>query len=98
MTIRRVDDAVLLDDVCTVEDAEVLTQELQAGAAVIDWTACTHLHTACLQVILAAGRPVRGTPANPELARWLVPILHIEADSAPLRAESDLETAYRMEA
>lgn len=95
MTIRRVDDAVLLDDVCTVEDAEVLTQELQAGAAVIDWTACTHLHTACLQVILAAGRPVRGTPANPELARWLVPIL---PRPAPLRAEPDLETAYRMEA
>jgi hypothetical protein len=71
MTIRRVDETVLLDGVCAVEEAETLMHEIQAGATVIDWTGCAHLHTACLQVLLAAGLPTRGTPANPALARWL---------------------------
>ena len=75
MTIRRADDAVLLEGVCAVEDAEILMQELQADATLIDWSGCTHLHTACVQVILAAGLPMRGAPENPALARWLAHIL-----------------------
>ncbi len=74
MTIRRDDDTVLLEDVCAVEDAEILMLELQAGAAVIDWSGCTHLHTACLQVIMLARVPTRGLPANEALARWLLPV------------------------
>ena len=70
MTIRRDEDTIHLDDVCAVEDAEVLVQELGAGAACIDWSGCTHLHTACLQVLMAAGVPMRGVPANATLARW----------------------------
>jgi hypothetical protein len=81
MTIRRVDDTVLLEEVCDVEDAETLLQQLQGGGAMpvatqVDWSACTHLHTACLQVLLAARLPVRGTPANPSIARWVAPLLH----------------------
>ena len=71
MTVRRVDDAVLLEDICAVEDAETLMQEIEAGATAIDWAGCTHLHTACLQVILVAALPLRGTPKNPTLSRWL---------------------------
>jgi hypothetical protein len=83
MTIRRVDDAVLLDGVCAVEDAEFLMRELQAGATLVDLSECTHLHTACLQVILAARLPMRGTPANPVLARWLAGILDPDATPGP---------------
>jgi hypothetical protein len=87
MTIRRDDDVILLVDVCAVEDAEVLTQELLAGATLIDWSACAHLHTACLQVLLAAGLPLRGTPANAAIARWLAPALpHVEPRIARLPA------------
>ena len=87
MTIRRDDDVVLLEDVCAVEDAEVLMKELQAGATLIDWSACAYLHTACLQVLLAAGLPMRGTPANPAIARWLAPaLLHVEPRTSPLPA------------
>ena len=75
MTIRRDHDAVLLENVCTVEDADVLMQELLAGATHVDWSGCTHLHTACLQVLLAARPSVRGKPDNPAIARWLAPIL-----------------------
>jgi hypothetical protein len=75
MTIRREQDAVLLEGACGVDDAEVLMQELQAGAARVDWSGCVELHTACLQVLLAARAPLFGTPANARIARWLGPIL-----------------------
>ena len=90
MTIRRQDDAVLLDDVCAVEDAETLMQELRAGAAVIDWSGCTHLHTACLQVILAAAIPIRGSPANPAIVRWIIPLL--QSRTAPVLETEAAET------
>jgi hypothetical protein len=98
MTVRRDDDAILLEDVCAVDDAEILMQELQAGAALIDWSACTHLHTACLQVILAAHTPMRGSPSNPVLARWLAPLLHPSATPIRRLAVADAETACPMEA
>ncbi len=75
MTVRRVDEHILLDDVRAVEDAKILLQELQAGAALIDWSTCTHLHTSCLQVIPAAGVAVSGTPLNKTPAEWIAPLL-----------------------
>ena len=76
MTIRRLGDTIFLEGVCAVEDAEILLQYLQAGADLIDWSDCTHLHAACFQLLLAARVPMSGTPANPDLSRWLAPILH----------------------
>lgn len=83
MTIRRADETIMLEGVCAVEEAETLMQELLAGATLVDWGGCTHLHTACLQVILAAGLPTRGTPTNVSLARWLTRII------APGRPDDD---------
>ena len=76
MTIRRAGDTIFLEGVCAVEDAETLLQHLQAGADLIDWCGCTHLHAACFQMLLIARLPMKGPPANPEIERWLVPILH----------------------
>jgi hypothetical protein len=60
--------AILLDGICPVEDAEELLQMLQTTpAARLDWTRCTHLHTAVLQVILAA----RIGPAGPCGDSWV---------------------------
>ena len=85
MPIRCVDDTVFLEGVCAVEDAEMLLQYLQAGADLIDWCGCTHLHAACFQMVLVARLPVRGPPANPEIERWLAPFLHsIEMPSVQL--------------
>jgi|HubBroStandDraft_1064217.scaffolds.fasta_scaffold00239_9 hypothetical protein len=75
MTVRRIDDAILLEGVCAVEDAEILMEQVEAGGSLFDSSDCTHLHTACLQVILATGLPMRGTPANAALARWLAPLI-----------------------
>jgi hypothetical protein len=98
MTIRRDDDMVLLEGICAVEDAELLMQEFLAGATLIDWGGCTHLHTACLQVILAARVPISGTPANPALARWLAPILDLPTAHARPPVGSDLEIPSLVEA
>ena len=73
--IRRAAEIIHLEEACPVEDAELLLQHIQEGGTVIDWSACTLLHSACLQVMLAAKIPVRGTPKNPALARWVAPKL-----------------------
>ena len=73
--IHRDEDIIRLEGACPVEDAEVLLQQVQQGAAALDWNGCSFLHTACVQVILASGLSLRGTPANDELARWLAPLL-----------------------
>jgi hypothetical protein len=74
MSIRCAGDAVMLEDVCPVEDAETLMHLLQAGSSHVDWSTCTHLHAACLQVLLVSGLPVRGVPGNAALARWVEPL------------------------
>ncbi|UZE49014.1 hypothetical protein [Rhodopseudomonas sp. P2A-2r] len=76
MTVRRAGDTIFLEGVCAVEDAEALLQHLQTGADLIDWCGCSHLHAACFQMVLIARLPMKGPPANPEIARWLEPILH----------------------
>jgi hypothetical protein len=97
MTIRRLGDTIFLEGVCAVEDAEVLLQQLQAGADLIDWSGCAHLHTACFQLLLATRVPMSGTPVNPELARWLAPILHSAGLSVRDVAAAETETLCEME-
>ena len=82
MTVRRSDHGTLvLDDVCPVEDAEVLLQLLQTGAAVaLDWTKCRQMHTAVLQVILASGIVPQGPCGDALVSRWLAPKLPHHAD------------------
>ena len=72
MTIRRGDDGVIvLVGECPVEDAETLLQLLQAQPeGPVDWSACTHLHTAVLQVLMAAATPMRGECGDAFVARW----------------------------
>lgn len=98
MTIRRVEDEVLLEGVCTIEDAELLLQHLQDGASRLDWSGCTHLHSACFQVVLSAHLPMHGTPLGPELARWLTPLVDADASSIRRGMPVDLPSANCVEA
>jgi hypothetical protein len=72
MTVRRDGDGVIvLDGECPVEDAEALLQLLQAQPeGPVDWSACTRLHTAVLQVLMAAAPPIRGECGDAFAARW----------------------------
>ena len=45
---------IVLQGHCPVEDTEPLLQMLQeTPTAMVDWTECSHLHTAIVQVLLA---------------------------------------------
>lgn len=73
MTVRRREDGtIVLDGNCSVEDAEPLLQMLLATpAARVDWTLCEHLHTAVVQVILAARPALVGPCGDRWIAQWI---------------------------
>jgi hypothetical protein len=70
MTVRKTDDAILLEGRCGVEDAETLLLALQdMPEAVVDATAVQKLHMAVAQVLLALHPAIRGAPESPFLTR-----------------------------
>jgi hypothetical protein len=77
MSVRRHDNGtIVLDGRCPVEDAEPLLQLLQANpSAPLDWTRCGHLHTAVLQVIMAARPVLLGRCGDPWVQEWAKPKL-----------------------
>jgi hypothetical protein len=77
MTVRRSEaGTVRLEGACTVEDAEPLLQMLQADPTPsVDWTTCSHLHTAVVQVILASGAARTGPCGDAWVQKWLAPEL-----------------------
>jgi hypothetical protein len=67
---------VVLDGACAVEDAEPLLQLLQATPApAVDWTTCSSLHTAVIQVILASGAKPIGSCGDAWVRQWVGPEL-----------------------
>jgi hypothetical protein len=63
---------VVLSDTVGVEDAEKLLEWLQdKPTAKVDLAACTHIHPANIQVLMAAGVPVGAWPQDAGLAEWL---------------------------
>jgi hypothetical protein len=63
---------IALVGVCPVEDAEPLLQLLQAAPnAPCDWRRCGYLHTAVVQVILAARPILIGPCGDPWIEEWV---------------------------
>ncbi len=76
MTVRHEGDLIRLEGACPVEEAETLAALLLARPDLaVDWSGCTFLHTAVVQVLLRLRPPLRGTPDDPFAARWLAPPL-----------------------
>jgi hypothetical protein len=75
VTVRReANGSIVLEGNCPVEDAEPLLQLLHATpAAPCDWTRCNKLHTAVVQVVLAARPMLVGPCGNPWVQRWVAP-------------------------
>ena len=69
--------AIFRDEV-SVEEAEGLLEWLQKRpAAKADLSACNHLHTANLQVLMTAKTVISSWPKNAELRAWLEPVLKL---------------------
>ncbi|PKU26612.1 hypothetical protein [Telmatospirillum siberiense] len=67
---------VTAKETCTVEDALPLLEFLQSHPhAKINLGPCDHLHTAILQVLLAARPQITQMPGDPPLAHWLTQTL-----------------------
>jgi hypothetical protein len=76
MPIEFKKNSVLFRDVVTVEEAEGLLEWLQTRpSAKADLSACSHLHTANLQVLMTAKTGISRWPKNAELRAWLEPAL-----------------------
>jgi len=59
------DGLILLQGACPLEDAEVLVRRLSDDpAANVDWSGCAQVHTAVVQVLMAARPRIVGCPTN----------------------------------
>jgi hypothetical protein len=75
MTVKRdADGAIILAGDCGAEDAETLLEHLQAPpagqGATVDWSACTGLHAAVLQILMAARPTIRGACGDAFVREW----------------------------
>lgn len=76
MPVRFDSDLARFEAACTVEDALPLAEWLETAAAPrVDLSACTELHTALLQLLLAARPGLAAAPEDAFLARWVGPLL-----------------------
>ena len=76
MAIEFKKNRVIFRDVARVEEAEALLEALQKKpSAKVDLSACTHLHTANLQVLMVARPSIDSWPQDPELRTWLEAVL-----------------------
>lgn len=72
MAIEYRKSLVVFRDVVSVEDAEALLEWLQKKpSARADFSSCTHLHPANLQVLMAAKATVVAWPKDVAFADWL---------------------------
>ncbi|HSK38208.1 MAG TPA: hypothetical protein VK943_00425 [Arenibaculum sp.] len=76
MTVRIEAGVAWLEGSCPVEEAEALLEVLLAHPGIpVDWSGCRHLHSALVQVLMAARPTLRGMPEGPFLRRWIEPAL-----------------------
>jgi hypothetical protein len=55
-----------------IDDVESLVEAMAtAPSAALDLARCTHLHTAVVQLLMVAARPIVAWPTDPGLAAWL---------------------------
>ncbi len=73
---------VCLSGEVTLDDAEPLRELLARHPdAAVDLTACEHLHTSALQLLLAARRAVLSPSGDAFLEKWIVPELAARAET-----------------
>jgi len=81
VSLRRDGDRIRLEGHCPVEEAETLAALLLAHPGLaVDWSGCTGLHTAVVQVLLRLRPPLRGVCGDPFATRWLAPLLEAPED------------------
>jgi len=76
MPIRYNDQTAVMDGVCTIEEVEGLIAFLErTPRASVSMSACEHVHTAILQVLLGHRVTLVGDVPSPFLWKWVAPLL-----------------------
>ena len=76
MPLRFSKQVAYLEDECSSDDAERLLEWLlEHPTGKVNLKTCRGLHTAVLQVLLAAAPGITVKPGDADLARWLPPPL-----------------------
>lgn len=76
MPIRFVDDVAVFEGACAVDEAMELAGWLEGReGARVDLGRCTGLHTALLQLLMAARAAVAVEPEDAFLRTWVAPCL-----------------------
>ena len=76
MSVKLIDDRIVLAGDCPVEDAENLLRLIQENPErTIDINDLGRIHMAVMQVMLAARAPVTGVPENAFVREWMLPHL-----------------------
>jgi len=76
MSVTLEGKTVVLRGSCGVEEAERLVSLLEeTPGRIVDLDACTSLHAALLQALVAYSPSVRGTLRDPFLSEWIMPLL-----------------------
>ncbi|MEO0031700.1 MAG: hypothetical protein RIS94_1458 [Pseudomonadota bacterium] len=76
MPLRYDASLAVLEGQCVVEEAGDLVEWLVADRTRgVDLSACTGLHTALLQTLMALRPPLAALPDDAALARWISPLL-----------------------
>lgn len=80
MPIEYKKNVALFRDIASVDEAEGLLEWLlnKAAAAKVDLGACTHLHPANLQVLIAAKSRIAVWPNDTSLRAWLETVLKLD--------------------
>lgn len=82
MTVRLDGDVILLEGACRIEDAEPLSALLQASPdRPVDLSACTQMHAAVAQALLAFAPALTGSLNDLILRAFLAPLLNGRAMS-----------------
>jgi hypothetical protein len=67
---------IRMEGVCALDDAELLLRHLSNNpSAAVDWTGCDYVHTAVVQVLMAARASMLGAPLHPFLRDHLAALL-----------------------
>jgi hypothetical protein len=78
MGIEFQNNQAIFTAVASVEDAEILLEWLQKNpTATVNLSLCSHVHTANLQVLIAADITVKEWPEDIVLRHWIEPLFPV---------------------
>ena len=88
MSVRIEDEIVVIEGRCRIEEAETLLGYLlENGDRPVDLSACETMHSAVVQILMAAQPVISGRPIDPFLCAHILPLLETErspSGDAPL--------------